>query len=306
LEPVAGTDLHRHGPGHEKALGIAETYGGLAAVLSKNDPARIGAHNLAEIALGKASIAPEKERMLAQLVRPDILFLHGIQVRDPEGIQGQAVADLSLGPERLANGVIDGINLIPGLGDHQGSLGTADRDGVFSGKDRAPLIGREFPDAAQAVQPVKRLRDLAEGGVLDGCAIAADELPFRGGPTEVGVLSANLGDFSGFQAGMALDGAEGVGSGDRTVLPRIAREDETPPILLHQADQGMQIATADLSGLIADDDGSGGQLLGCQDLRNGLRGQPVALEVENLLALRRKDDHWMAGSAETSVDLGQG
>ena len=67
----------------------------------------------------------------------------------------------------------------------------------------------------------------------------------------------------------------------------------------------MQIATADLSGLIANDDGLGGQLLGCQDLCNGLRGQPVALEVENLLALRRKDDNRMAGSAETLVDFGQ-
>ena len=105
---------------------------------------------------------------------------------------------------------------------------------------------------------------------------------------------------------MAFDGAEGIGGADRTMLASIAGENETPPILPHQVDQGMQIATADLPGLIADDDGLGGQLFGCQGLSYGLRGQPVSLEVENLLALRRKDDHRMPGSAETPVDFGQG
>ena len=75
LEPIAGADLHRCGPGHKKAFGVAETDGGLAAVLSKDDPAFVGAPDLTEIALGKASIALEEERMLARLVRPDILFL---------------------------------------------------------------------------------------------------------------------------------------------------------------------------------------------------------------------------------------
>ena len=91
---------------------------------------------------------------------------------------------------------------------------------------------------------------------FNGLSIQPDALAFLDITTERRVLPTNLVQFDRLHSGMAFDGEQGIRSLNRSVLPRVAGENQPSVSLMDQPDKLQHLPPANLSRFVHHDDGA--------------------------------------------------
>src|SRR5476651_843127 len=91
------------------------------------------------------------------------------------------------------------------------------------------------------------------------------------------------------------------------MLMRVAGQDDAPLIDLNVIKQLQHLLPADLSGLVHDDDRATPHGLLREKSTDGLRAsKAIALQISNLLSLRREDMNDLTSFGESGFDFAQG
>jgi hypothetical protein len=152
------------------------------------------------------------------------------------------------------NGIVNLVHLSACLRHDNGRFAAGRYSEITVAEPRALLAKAAFDDCPKFLQFLKRTPYFSGRCRFHSLAIISNVLSLRNCPSAFRFLSANLIQLCGTQTGIAFDRTQSIRSFYRSVLSRVAAQDQSAVPVPNETNQIKQLSSVELAGFVNDND----------------------------------------------------